>query len=122
MAIISIRSRRAQGVQHHSRVARLDHDQPLAPAQGDAADADGAGFDHRRPDHAEGLNRDRTVRIDVIRVLKYTGSTSARGTRSSVAGFAGVVVVASGEFDKYTRLIAHGPSIVTGRQQHDIVL
>jgi hypothetical protein len=33
-----------------------------------------------------------------------------------------VVVVATGEFDEHTGLIAHGPRIVTRWQQHDIVL
>ena len=42
-------SRRPQGDQHHARVARLDHHQPLATAEGDTADADSTGFGHAAP-------------------------------------------------------------------------
>jgi hypothetical protein len=39
----------------------------------------------------------------------------------SVPGFAGVVVIATGEFDEHARLTAHGPRIVPRWQQHHII-
>jgi hypothetical protein len=38
----------------------------------------------------------------------------------SMPVFAGVVVIATGEFDEHARFIAHGPRIVTRWQQHHI--
>jgi hypothetical protein len=58
-------SRNPQGDQHHAGVARLDHDEALTPAEGNAANADFPGIGHRSPDHAKNLNGDRPVRIDV---------------------------------------------------------
>ena len=46
----------------------------------------------------------------------------AQSGKLSVAVIASVVVIATGEFDEHTRLIAHGPRIVARWQQHDIVL
>ena len=40
----------------------------------------------------------------------------------SVPVFAGIVVIATGEFDEHARLIPHGPRIVTRWQQHHIIL
>jgi hypothetical protein len=45
-----------------------------------------------------------------------------RAVEFSVPVFAGVVVIATREFDEHARLVAHRPRIVTRWQQHDIVL
>jgi hypothetical protein len=48
--------------------------------------------------------------------------THQRVVAFSVRVFAGVVVIATREFDEHARLIANGPRIVTRWQQHHIVL
>src|SRR5262245_5760684 len=58
---------RPQYDQHQTRVAGFDHDQPLASAKSDPANANPIGFSHGRPDHPKGLIRNPAVRIDVIR-------------------------------------------------------
>jgi hypothetical protein len=53
---------------------------------------------------------------------RFCSSKLSDRAEFSVPVFAGVVVIATGEFDEHARLIAHRPRIVTRWQQHHIVL
>src|SRR5215831_7827832 len=48
-------------------IARLDHDEPFAPAEGNPANADLVGVPHCCPDHPKGLIRNPAIGIDVVR-------------------------------------------------------
>ena len=53
---------------------------------------------------------------------RFCSSKLSDSVEFSVPVFAGIVVIATGEFDEHARLIARRPRIVTRWQQHHIVL
>jgi hypothetical protein len=59
----------AQCEQRHPGSARLYHDHPLAPAEGKAPEPDETSLGHRRADHPERLDRDRTIGINVVNTM-----------------------------------------------------
>src|ERR1700730_12308884 len=60
----------AQCEQRHPVTARLYHDHPLAPAEGEPSEPDDSGLGHCRADHPERLDRDRTIGMEMIRALE----------------------------------------------------
>jgi hypothetical protein len=73
-------------------------------------------------DIGELLDPNRRGRIKRSAPLSSFSAATFNLVEFSVPVFAGVVVIATGEFDEDARLIAHRPRIVTRWQQHDIVL
>src|SRR5438309_577234 len=59
-------ARSAQCEQRHPGTPRLYHDDPLAAAEGKPPEPDDTSLSHRRAYHPEGLDRNRTIGIDVV--------------------------------------------------------
>ena len=59
--------------QRHPVTARLYHDHPLAPAEGEPSEPDDSGLGHCRADHPERLDRDRTIGMEIIRAVEIDG-------------------------------------------------
>src|SRR6516225_8010810 len=75
----------AQREQCHPASTRLEQDDPLTPAERQTPYSDDTCLGHRRADYRQRLDRDRTVRVEVIQRVKIDGiDVAARHERFQI--------------------------------------